>query len=404
MTSSRKVTEPNLSGNIHLEPSALNLLSLREHSRNEIYNALSKVEGKSKHLIWDINLLGSLNYIITTKMLNDLGITVRSSLDINCVNIDSHCDSIIYLVYSNEINMKTISKQIINHSKTNKKHFYLLLIPGQTFLCDRILQNYGMYGLIRSHNIFHLNIEWFPIDSDIISLQKKDCLKQLLNGNITSLTEIADSLFSLQTIFGGIPVFRAKGEFACSIVDIMKRLIDENIDLFDTNSKQLISECVIIDRTVDMITPCVTPKTYEGLLDEIFGIKDSIIKVNKAILGKYSQRKRGINNKINIVLNSSDMVYEHLRDKNFRHIGNILSTMAQYIRTGYNERYELHSQSVKTTNIWIKTVFKNLYRYHGLVEQHVHLADYLANKTVKSMKWRRKCQHEFQLLCNEQVS
>jgi hypothetical protein len=37
--------------------------------------------------------------------------------------------------------------------------------------------------------------------------------------------------------------------------------------LFDT--------LMIIDRTVDLITPVVTQLTYEGLIDEFYGIKHS---------------------------------------------------------------------------------------------------------------------------------
>ena len=36
-----------------------------------------------------------------------------------------------------------------------------------------------------------------------------------------------------------------------------------------------IDNLILIDRTVDMITPMMTQLTYEGLIDEIFGIKYS---------------------------------------------------------------------------------------------------------------------------------
>ena len=38
-----------------------------------------------------------------------------------------------------------------------------------------------------------------------------------------------------------------------------------------------IDNLILIDRTCDLITPMMTQLTYEGLIDEIFGIKYSKI-------------------------------------------------------------------------------------------------------------------------------
>ena len=144
---------PSLTGNTHLEQSPINLLSLREHGRNEINGLLSRVEGKTKHLIWDAELIGPLNYIIETKMLNNLGIQVRTTLNLNTDRINSDCDSIIYLAYPTPSAMKAISKQIVSHSKGRKKHFYLLLMPRRTFLRYHHLINPSLTILAQSHRV-----------------------------------------------------------------------------------------------------------------------------------------------------------------------------------------------------------------------------------------------------------
>jgi hypothetical protein len=38
-----------------------------------------------------------------------------------------------------------------------------------------------------------------------------------------------------------------------------------------------IDSIIILDRQVDMVTPMCTQLTYEGLLDEIFGIKHGLL-------------------------------------------------------------------------------------------------------------------------------
>ena len=88
---------------------------------------------------------------------------------------------------------------------------------------------------------------------------------------------MSQSLVKLQAIFGGkFPIVRAKGDNACAIVDIMQRISFENETIYKFENNPQISQCIIIDRTVDMITPCLTPRTYEGLLDEVFQIDTGI--------------------------------------------------------------------------------------------------------------------------------
>jgi len=60
------------------------------------------------------------------------------------------------------------------------------------------------------------------------------------------------------------------------------------------------------------------------------------------------------------------------------------------------------AKTSKELNAYIKR-FKNLHADHSLVEQHVHLADWIATQTSKKMKFKRKLEHEFALLCQTQV-
>ena len=46
-----------------------------------------------------------------------------------------------------------------------------------------------------------------------------------------------------------------------------------SIPLFPLNSE--IDSLIILDRSVDLITPMCTQLTYEGLIDEVYGIKSS---------------------------------------------------------------------------------------------------------------------------------
>lgn len=73
-----------------------------------------------------------------------------------------------------------------------------------------------------------------------------------------------------------------------------------------------------------MITPLATQLTYEGLIDEIYGISNCTGKfpaemfpaTDDKISGAMAEKK-----KKKIVLNSADKLFAELRDKNFRAVG-----------------------------------------------------------------------------------
>lgn len=114
---------------------------------------------------------------------------------------------------------------------------------------------------------------------------------------------------------------------------------------------QNIDSLIIIDRSVDLITPLCTQLTYEGLIDEVFGIRTSHVEVDSAIVGPTSQAASTTSNtastpsqpptpakKKKIALNSGDKLFSQLRDMNFAVVGGVLNRIARRI----NEDYEVH--------------------------------------------------------------
>ena len=397
----KKIHQPTFQGNIHLESSAINLLSLREHGRNEFKNMISNTKGRTKHLIWDDNLKGPLNYIITPTILKDLGVRFTSGLQTSN-KIESDCDDIIYITLPNISHMKLISKMVVNHTKYSRKiNYYVFFLPHKTYLCEQELKRGGAYADII---IDILRIHWFPVDKDLLSMSINNTLSLTLNGNLSYLYNISKSLIELQAIFGKFDIVRAKGDLSCSIVDIMKRLMNEDNDIYNwklnSNNISEITQCIIIDRTIDMVTPLLTPRTYEGLIDQVFSIKNTVIKVKKDNLGKSAQKSRVKGDMVKLCLNSSDNIFKQIRDTNFKYLGKLLSVMAQAIRIGYEDRFQ--AKTTSELNKYMKR-FKNLHADHALVEQHIHLAEYIAINLTKKMKFKRKVEHELAILNGETV-
>jgi len=108
---------------------------------------------------------------------------------------------------------------------------------------------------------------------------------------------------------------------------------------------QNIDSLIIIDRSVDLITPLCTQLTYEGLIDEVFGIKTSHAEVDSAIVGPTPQATSTTSNtastpsqpakKKKIALNSGDKLFSQLRDMNFAVVGGVLNRIARRINDDY---------------------------------------------------------------------
>ena len=92
----------------------------------------------------------------------------------------------------------------------------------------------------------------------------------------------------LQNTFGLFPRLTGKGDKAKILADMLLRMHQENIidsrtAHYGVSQSQSIESLVIIDREADFISPLMTQLTYEGLIDEKFGIKnstDSICRVH----------------------------------------------------------------------------------------------------------------------------
>ena len=80
---------------------------------------------------------------------------------------------------------------------------------------------------------------------------------------------------------------------------------------------------------MDLVTPLVTPLTYEGLIDEILGIQNGFVKVDPAILddgsGANKPKPEEPGKKwVPLPLNSNDSLYDEARDYNVERLWSYL--------------------------------------------------------------------------------
>ena len=153
----------------------------------------------------------------------------------------------------------------------------------------------------------------------------------------------------VQQKHGLFPRIIGKGDGAHRLMEMLFRMRTEaSVDDKSTKStlgtlpSAVIESLIIIDRDVDFGTVLLTQLTYDGLLDEVLGIKDNQIEADTAIVGPPPGQQNATTQsalKRKLTIDSSDKLYEQLRDANFAVIGPLLNKVARRLQTDMQNRH-----------------------------------------------------------------
>ena len=166
----------------------------------------------------------------------------------------------------------------------------------------------------------------------------------------------------IQQKYGLFPRIIGKGDHARRLMELLFRMRSEavageagiNISKTGLMPSASIESLIIIDREIDFATVLLTPLTYEGLIDELFGIKDNQAEIDSSIVGPAPGTQASSKNpatptqqglKRKIQLDSSDKLYDQIRDTNFTISGRLLNKVARRLESDYESRHVAKSTS-----------------------------------------------------------
>ena len=411
----------------HLSNSPLGggLVALRDYYRTELAALLNLPSPgtnpkERKALVLDKSLSGPLGLVAEVDLLRANGVDQIHHL--RDLELHTPCVHIMYLIRPALANCRLIASHILNHRSrepNTKRTYSLYFVPRRSMLCERELELLGVLGDITLHD-FHL--ELIPFDEDVLSMELSASFKDtFLDGDPTSLLYVARSLMKLQAIFGLVPIVKGKGSNANKVWHMMQRLRREggfNIASGTSSGgaaaaatmSQDIDSIILLDRSVDLVTPLLTQLTYEGLIDELFGIKNSYIDVDADMIGGAEKPKpeppagkKGPSPALaaavaatqpttkKLLLNSVDTLFKETRDLNFRVLGPLLHRKAEYIKETYSER---HSAQTVTEMHSFMQKFKTAHAEHSLLQTHINLAEKIS--TVFKSKVRERSEREWE--------
>ena len=322
-----------------LEGSLLPLVELRSQAQRTLISLLDRRPGR-KCLVLDPKISGPLALVANIGVLKEHGVEKLFHLE-KGLKVGETLQEIVYLVRPTIANMRLISEQIIEaeekgSSKRETLPFSVYFTPRKTVLCERILEDCGVLGSIQ---IDEFPLWLIPFDEDVLSLEIDSVFNEVnVEKDFSSLYDVASAIVQLQKVCGLIPRVRGKGKSSKIVANLMQRLALEN-DLLSSGGKpkssvasgsSQIDTVILLDRSVDLLSPMCTQLTYEGLIDEILGINNGLVEVpvecKAQPLGAMADKKppqpqqQGRRGK-KYPLNSSDVLFRELRDLNFGSVG-----------------------------------------------------------------------------------
>ncbi|NXN95936.1 VP33A protein, partial [Rhinopomastus cyanomelas] len=329
----------------HLSSGRVNLTALREAGRRELREFLDKCAG-SKAIVWDEYLTGPFGLIAQYSLLKEHEVEKMFTLKPGRLP-QADVKNIIFFVRPRLELMDIITDNVLreDRGRSPQRDFHILFVPRRSLLCEQWLKEQGVLGSFIHREQYSLDL--IPFDGDLLSMESESAFKECyLESDQTTLYHAAKGLMTLQALYGTIPQIFGKGECARHVANMMIRMKREFpgsqnsiFPVFDT--------LLLLDRNVDLLTPLATQLTYEGLIDEIYGIQNTYVKLPPE---KFAPKKQGEGGKDlptepkKLQLNSAEELYAEIRDKNFNAVGSVLSKKAKIISAAFEERH--HAKTV----------------------------------------------------------
>ena len=298
--------------------------------------------------------------------------------------------------------------------------FSIIWIPRRTLVSNLILEEHGVLG---EANIRELPLHFIPLEPDLLSLELEDAFSNLsLRKDPTPIFASAKALMKLQNQYGLFPRILGKGDNAKKLADLLKKMREEEdvnassdpnntyLTSFGLTPSALVENLVIVDREVDLPTTLATQLTYEGLIDEVFGVSNNQTEVDTSVLGSAppgpanqqgqpqqppgGQAGAGATRR-KVQLDSSDKLYPTIRDANFATIGPLLNRTARRLQ---GEQQSIKNQEQSITDLRAAVAkLPNYQAEQAALKVHTSLAEEIT-KFTNSETFRKTLEIEQNLL------
>ena len=158
-----------------------------------------------------------------------------------------------------------------------------------------------------------------------------------------------------------------------------------------------IDTLLLLDRSLDLVTPLVTALTYESLLDSLIGVRNGHATVDVELVEGVQAGPAARGKKVSMSLNSADHIYKAVRDMNIDAVLGFLNARARDIKDNWQE---VKARDVDGLHSYVQTSLISHVAESQLLPRHVNLVNRLRD-TVYDLPFRRMWQVERAMLEGE---
>ena len=354
----------------------IELSIFKEHVENNLLNILDSLPKTEKRLVYEESCLPKLLFFTTREKLISKKVQ-KDFIKLKSGILMAGCSVIVYIIPPKKECLEIINNHIEgNNKKTdenneeikNKIEYHVIFFPKINLECENYLKDSYNYACFNKHN---LNMDIYPLDHEILSLELNQSFHELYAiNNYNSIFLLNRAIIKYETVFGKIKYKYYLG----SLGKKLKDLLEEEEKNANLDEEQSTLACVLLDRSIDMITPLITNNIYEALLDDNFNINLNEINVPIKMLDSNSK-----NNTIQTIdLSKKDKFYTNIKDYGFNQIRSYLPSRLQ-------EQNKILEESKKRTTdlVKIQEDLKNLTKIkeeRTSLTNHINLADYIGKK------------------------
>ncbi|ORY34875.1 putative ATP binding protein [Naematelia encephala] len=356
---------------------------LKELAREALIESLNDIQG-AKTLILDPALAGPLGLITEITLLKHQAVDKLFWLEPGPLSVSTR--NVVWLCRPKLSHMRTIAEQIRSQQSSPAAAgplvYTILLVPRATELCRKVLEDEGVAGDI---NISEFRMEFVPLEEDLLSMEMEDVARDIfLNGDDTPIFYSSLALMTFQRAFGLFPRILGKGDGARKLSDLLQRHYTAgDAQYAELETSDQVDSLIILDRSVDWVTPMCTQLTYEGMLDEYVGIRNGHIEVDPALLetdkspaptpGSTLPPAQPTKKRKHHLSGQKDKLLADIRDLNFAIVGSRLSKLARRLEGDYGGVKNLKSVSEMKQFVGkisgLQSEQQNLRLHTGLTEQ-----------------------------------
>lgn len=358
----------------------VNLSLLKEFYRKGFLKLIQKHEGK-KLIYWDPELIPWFDTIVSSSILKSLGCVMMTFDPKSLVPPSGDHEHVMFITKSSIKNTDILADFILNEMRArSKKTYQLIAVPRHKLVCQRRLEEKNVDNKITSIDEFNFDI--IAYDSDLLSLERPECYAEcLLKRDSSGLHMLANAIMTLQAVYGVIPRISGKGTAARFVYDMIHRMSSEWSGSETMNFPQ-IDHLILLDRSVDPLTPLLTQLTYEGMIGEVFGIANSATELE--IDGQMKK----------ILLSSEEDLYSELRDQNFTQVPAIIIKRAKHL-SAIESKYKSSDKTIGVMHEFVKQL-PQIKSGKASLNVHTSIAELLKRHTSSDeFMDSLRCQQDF---------